>query len=296
MRSLAVVAVVVLLGSACTSQKKKNKAALAAAQVEQTAALASLRAGEPTDAVHHFQDSVTVLERLRRTTAPPMSEDPGDGPVVDGLTARAWQERWEQEFKDEIETQLPTLLAATASGKLDWNTGRSIFTAYRRDLDDRWVAGLKNAAAGEVASRTDAYHLRCESGSEELCQRVKAVLLKKFTSKLDDKVLLSLDEEKNMLGAVVMSGSFGRYRKYAEVKDLNKNEAFTLPSTLDITVEVQTFQGTSSWDGVLQLSAALEPPVAISSDTLRAQETEQFDALYAKALAPLEAKTAQTRP
>lgn len=286
---------VVLLAAACNGKAKRELATFQAAQAKAGEAMDALKAAKLQAAHDRYEEAVTGMTQLRHPRV--MDDALGDGPVFFGLTAKDWQERWERDFKAEIEARLPDLQARAAAGTLDWNDTRAFLTTYRPDLDAQWLEALDAAAQGQLKRLGDVYVFECESpGADEVCVAIRAALPGKLLSPLTDEKLLTTEARAQAFGFVRVDAQFARERKYANLKDPERNVEYALPSLLQVVLTVESHRGATSWDGQTRLTFEAEPPVNVATDALRSTETGHYRALTQGVLAQLAAKPKQTRP
>lgn len=278
----------------CTSQAKKDLKAWEGARAKFNASLAALGQGKTREAHDQYEYALDELHRLRRSLGPPEQDPPGPGPVIAGKTALAWEEEWTRAFKDAIETALPDLRARTDRGELDWLNVRALLTAYRPDLDGEWQKGIDSAAAGQLQRIGEQYLFRCETATaEDVCESVARIIKPRLAKPMTTERILT-GERDDSFGVVRVEVQFEQWRAYSELKDLQRNEVYSLPATLTVRLTVQTNGRTSSWDGTETYFARVEPPETVRDVDMSSVREHHFEALQKAALEKLAARAPQS--
>lgn len=277
---------------ACNGKAKRELAEFQTAQAKFGAAVDALKQAKLDEAHARYGEAVDGMTRLRRPRS--MDENLGDGPVFFGLTARAWQERWDAEFKAAVEAQLPDLQRRTAAGTLDWSDARAFLATYRPDLDERWQSVVEGAAKGQLQRLGDVYVFECESaGTPEVCAALRAALPAKLAWPLTDEKLLTSDARAQAFGFVRVNATFDRERVYANVKAPDQNVAYALPARLSVVLTIESHRGATTWDGDTRIQFEAEPPTAVSVDSLRSTENTHYQALTDGVVAQVVARAKQ---
>lgn len=271
----------VVLGG-CNGKAKRDQAQFQSARQHHAAALAALRAGD-LDAAHQgFGEARSDLLALRaRAGRPGMDEyELPEGPVFEGRSSKAWQDRWAAEFHDAAVAELGHLRERVVAGTLDWSRVRSFMTTHAREVDDQVVAMTQVADAARNAREGDTYVWDCSIVDSTLCEELLPLLREKTDHPISLAPTLTMEGRQSAFGVLHVRPRFDAYQRYDQLRaGPGGKDVFSIPARLVLEIEVEHHRGSSNWAGRHVTAVELTPPQAISADDSTATWNRHIAAL-----------------
>ena len=202
-----------------------------------------------------------------------------------GRPLREWEERWSEEYREQVQNSWPAIEQAVLDGRLDVSLAKGFVHEFggpdmQRELSER-VAGWARAFRGRAAGQ---YFFECDD-RHQLCGAVFAELQKKLPAGALSRSLWADRSEYRGLIAVHMEEP--KTLQYIEGRQVLRN----LPAELRISVSVRRRAG----DDIRQdFTVSHSPPERIFPSELERVTEEHFDDLKRQigerlaSLAPLE--------